>query len=483
MATDTKVKAGVREWGFFLDGAWVFDGEAFEVHAPHDGSLVGTGHLASLHHAEAAVEAAHRAFDVTRKLPGYRKQAILRKISEAIRSRAEEFAVLIALEAGKPIRTARAEVERAVLTFAVAAEEAARIGGEWLPLDRMESAEGRGGIVRRFPLGPVLGITPFNFPLNLVAHKVAPAIAAGCPIILKPAPQTPLTALLLAEIVSQTEWPAGAFAVLPLVVETAEKLVRDDRLKLLSFTGSAAVGWSLKPKAGKKKVVLELGGNAAVIVHSDADVEDAARRCVGGGFSYAGQSCISVQRILVQRSILAKFTDALVSGVSKLKVGEPRDERTDVGPMIDEGAARRALSWIEEAVAGGAQVLCGGKRTGAYLEPTVLTGVRKGMKACEEEIFAPVVEIEPYDEFQEAIDRVNASRYGLQAGVFVRDIQLLMKAFADLEVGGVIAGDVSSWRADHMPYGGVKDSGIGREGLRYAIEDMTELRILVLNLA
>lgn len=478
----TSTRAASKDWGFYLDGQWVKEGERFEVRSPHDGSVAGTGHWASSKHADSAVAAAQRAFGVTRKMPGYQRQAILREISSSIRARSEEFAALIAVEAGKPIRTARAEVDRAVFTFAIAAEEATRIGGEWLPLDWQESSAGRGAIVRRFPLGPILGITPFNFPLNLVAHKVAPAIASGCPIVLKPAPQTPLTSLLLADVVARTSWPAGGFSVLPLSVEDAERLVRDDRLKLLSFTGSAAVGWSLKGKAGKKKVVLELGGNAAVIVHSDADVDDAARRCVGGGFSYAGQSCISVQRIFVQRSILSKFTASLVAGVARLKLGDPLDDATDVGPMINEAAARRAAAWIEEAVAGGANLLCGGRRRGAFLEPAVLTNVKREMKVCSEEVFAPVVTIDPYDEFDEAIRKVNDSPYGLQAGLFVREMGLLMKAFEGLEVGGVISGDVSAWRIDHMPYGGVKDSGMGREGLRYAIEDMTEPRILVLNL-
>jgi acyl-CoA reductase-like NAD-dependent aldehyde dehydrogenase len=476
------IRSDVREGGVFLEGRWFREGESFEIHSPRDGLVMGTGHWATAKHAEAAVVAAQRAFESTRKLAGYQRQSILRQISDSIGKRAEEFASLIALEAGKPIRTARAEVERAAFTFAVAAEEATRITGEWLPLDWRESAAGRGAIVRRFPLGPILGITPFNFPLNLVAHKVAPAIAAGCPIILKPAPQTPFTSFLLAEVLAQTAWPPGALAVLPLTNEDAEGLVRDDRLKLLSFTGSAAVGWSLKSKAGKKKVVLELGGNAAVIVHSDADVEDAAGRCVAGGFSYAGQSCISVQRIFVQRQVLAKFTAALLDGVSKLRLSDPLEESTDVGPMISESAARRATCWIEEAVAGGAVLLWGGKRQGAYLEPTVLAEVKRDMKVCSEEIFAPVVVLDPYDDFEEAIRRVNDSSYGLQAGIFTRDLKLLMKAYEELEVGGVIGGDVSSWRIDHMPYGGVKDSGLGREGLRYAIEDMTEPRILVLNL-
>jgi acyl-CoA reductase-like NAD-dependent aldehyde dehydrogenase len=480
MATATK--SGVRDWGVYLGGKWISEGQPFEILAPHDGSVVGTGHLGSANDAETAVVAAIRAFEVTRKLAAFERQSILRQISESIRERSDEFASLIALEAGKPIRTARAEVDRAIFTFAIAAEEATRIGGEWLPLDWQEPAAGRGAIIRHFPIGPILGITPFNFPLNLVAHKVAPAIAAGCPIVLKPAPQTPLTSLLLAEIISQTAWPAGGFSVLPLANEDAEKLVRDDRLKLLSFTGSAAVGWALKAKAGKKKVVLELGGNAAVIVHSDADVEDAARRCVLGGFSYAGQSCISVQRILAHRSILTAFTDKLLDRVAALKVGDPLDESTDVGPMIDEAAARRAEAWIEEAVAGGARVLLGGKRRGTFMDPTVLSNVKSNMKVCAEEVFAPIVIVDSYEGFDDAIRRVNESAFGLQAGVFTRDFKLVMKAFEELEVGGVIVGDSSAWRIDHMPYGGVKDSGMGREGLRYAIEDMTEPRILVLNL-
>ena len=477
-ATGTPVKT----WGFYLDGKWLTEGERFEVLAPYDRALVGGSYRATAVHAEAAVRAAQRAFQITRKMAGYERQAILRAISEGIGKRREEFAHLIALEAGKPIRTARAEVDRAVFTFAVAAEEATRIGGEWLPLDWQASTAGRAGIIRRFALGPILAITPFNFPLNLVAHKVAPAIAAGCTTVLKPAPQTPLTSLLLAEVCEQAGLPAGALNVLPLANQEAEKLVGDDRLKMLTFTGSVPVGWALKGKSGKKKVTLELGGNAAVIVHCDADVDVAADRCVVGGFSYAGQSCISVQRIYVQRSIQEQFLARLLAGVRKLHVGDPLNEATDVGPMISEEAARRAASWIEEAVAGGAKLHAGGKREGAVLQPTVLTNVRAEMKVSCEEVFAPVVIIESYDEFADAIRRVNDSPFGLQAGVFTRDSKLLFSAFENLEVGGVIVGDMSAFRIDHMPYGGVKDSGIGREGLRYAIEEMTEPRILVLHL-
>ncbi len=478
----TATRTPVREWGFFVHGKWITDGETAEIRSPYDGAPVGTIHVATTMHAEAAIRAAQHAFEGTRQMPAYERRRILQAVSDSIAENREELATMMALEAGKPIRTARAEVDRAIFTFAIAAEEATRIGGEWLPLDLQPAAAGRGGIVRRFPLGPVLGITPFNFPLNLVAHKIAPAIAAGCTMVLKPAPKTPLSALHLAKLVQAAGLPDGALNVLPMTNADAEQLVSDDQLKLLSFTGSAAVGWSLKAKAGKKKVVLELGGNAAVIVHSDADVDEAAAKCVQGGFSYAGQSCISVQRIFVQRSVEAKFTERVVARTQRLKVGDPLDESTDVGPMIDESAARRAADWIEEAVSGGAELLCGGARQGALLEPAVLRHTKPNMKVNSEEVFAPIVVIEPYDDFDEAIRRVNDSPYGLQAGVFTSDARLLFRAFEQTEVGGVIANDMSSFRIDHMPYGGVKDSGMGREGLRYAIEDMTEPRLLVLNL-
>ena len=326
------------------------------------------------------------------------------------------------------------------------------------------------------------GITPFNFPLNLVAHKVAPAIAAGCPMVLKPAPQTPLSSLLMAEAVQQAGWPDGGLNVLPLSNDNASLLVTDDRLKMISFTGSAAVGWQIKKNAGKKKVVLELGGNAAVIVHGDADIAYAAERCVAGGFGYAGQTCISVQRILVEQSVYGKFTDQLLAGVSQLTTGDPSSESTDVGPLIRESDAIRADDWVEEAVRGGARLLCGGDRQGSILEPTVLTGTRPDMKVNCLEMFAPVVTVEPYSDFDDALRQVNSSTYGLQAGIFTRDAKLMFQAFEELEVGALVAGDVPSFRIDHMPYGGLKDSGLGREGLRYAIEEMTEPKLLVMNL-
>jgi acyl-CoA reductase-like NAD-dependent aldehyde dehydrogenase len=468
--------------GFFVDGRWREDGDVVDICAPYDGSLIARVVQGRREHAEAAIAAAVKAFGTTRRLPAFERQRVLRRISAAIAERKEEFARTLAQEAGKPIKGARTEVDRAVFTFNVAAEESTRIHGEYLPLDWQEFTAGRWGIVRRFPIGPVAGITPFNFPINLVAHKVAPAIAAGCSMVLKPAPQTPLCSLLLAECVQQAGWPDGGLNVLPLANEDASLLVTDDRIKLISFTGSVPVGWDIKRRAGKKKVVLELGGNAAVIVHSDADLGYAVDRCVTGGFAYAGQTCISVQRILVEHSVYGKFTDLLVEGVKKLHVGDPLDNSTDVGPLIRESDALRTSAWIDEAIHAGARVLCGGKRRGLIVEPTILTGTRPEMKVNSQEVFGPVVTVEPYKDFDEGLRRVNDSCFGLQAGIFTRDAKLLFQAYEELEVGGLIAGDIPSFRVDHMPYGGVKDSGLGREGIRYAIEEMTEPKLLVMNL-
>ena len=472
----------VSTQGFFLDGKWVEDGNVVEIRSPYDGSVIAQVYQGRREHAEAAIAAAVKAFGTTRRLPAFERQRVLRRVAESITQRREEFARTMAQESGKPIKASRTEVERSIFTFTVAAEESTRIYGEYLPLDWQQSTAGRWGIVRRFPIGPIAGITPFNFPLNLVAHKVGPAIAAGCPIILKPAPQTPLTALLLAETVQQAGWPDGGFNVLPLSNEDTGLLVTDDRLKMISFTGSAAVGWQIKKNAGKKKVVLELGGNAGVMVHSDADLAYAADRCVAGGFGYAGQTCISVQRILVERSVFAEFVDLLLARVKKLQTGDPMEESTDLGPLIRESDAIRASDWVQEAVRGGARLLAGGRRKGSVMEPTVLTGTRSDMKVNCQEIFAPVVTVESYDHFEDGLRQLNHSSYGLQAGIFTRDAKLMFNAYDELEVGAVIAGDVPSFRIDHMPYGGVKDSGLGREGLRYAIEDMTESKLLVMNL-
>ena len=474
--------APVATHGFFVDGRWQQEGDIVEIRSPYDGTLVARVAQGRKEHAEAAIAAAVKAFGTTRRLPAFERQRILSQIAAFMIERKEEFARTLAQEAGKPIKAARTEIERSIFTFTVAAEESTRIHGEYLPLDWQEFTAGRWGIVRRFPIGPIAGITPFNFPLNLVAHKVAPAIAAGCPIVLKPAPQTPLCSLLLAECVQQAGWPDGGLSVLPLSNEDAGLLVTDERIKLISFTGSVPVGWDIKRRAGKKKVVLELGGNAAVLVHSDADVAYAAERCVVGGFAYAGQTCISVQRILVEQSVYGKFTDLLIEAVKQLKTGDPMDESTDVGPLIRESDAIRTTAWIDEAVRAGARLLCGGRRTHNIVEPTILTGTKPDMKVNCQEIFGPVVTVEPYQNFDQALRQVNSSIYGMQAGVFTRDAKLLFQAYEELEVGGVIAGDVPSFRIDHMPYGGVKDSGLGREGLRYAIEEMTEPKLLVMNL-
>ena len=474
--------APVATHGYFLDGRWSQDGDPIEVHAPYDGTVIAHVIQARREHADAAIAASVKAFGTTRRLPAFERQRVLRRVAQSISERRDEFSRTLAQEAGKPIKLARIEVDRAVFIFNVAAEEATRIYGEYLPLDWQESTAGRWGMVKRFPLGPVAGITPFNFPLNLVAHKVAPAIAAGCSMVLKPAPQTPLCALLLAECVQQAGWPDGGLNVLPLSNEDASLLVTDDRIKLISFTGSVPVGWDIKRRAGKKKVALELGGNAGAIVHSDADLSYAAERCVSGGFAYAGQTCISVQRILVEESVYGKFTDLLVEGVKKLKAGDPLDESTDLGPLIRESDAIRVTQWVDEAVRSGARLVCGGARKGSIVEPTVLTGTKPEMKVNCQEIFGPVVTIEPYRAFDEALRRINSSNYGLQAGLFTRDAKLLFQAFDDLDVGALIAGDIPSFRIDQMPYGGVKDSGLGREGLRYAIEEMTEPKLLVMNL-
>jgi acyl-CoA reductase-like NAD-dependent aldehyde dehydrogenase len=475
------IEGGILELGFLLNGKWHSDGEPIEIHSPGTGQLVGVTNRASAAQMEEAIHGAVRAFELTRHLGGFERQRVLRHIAQAIERQREDLARVVALEAGKPVKAARVEVERAAFTFSIAAEEAVRVGGEYLPLDWQAAAVGRWGIVRRFPLGPIAAITPFNFPVNLVAHKLAPAIAAGCPVVLKPAPQTSLSSLRLAQIIEAAGWPAGALSVLPVSNDDAGILVTDDRLKLLSFTGSTAVGWALKQKAGKKKVVLELGGNAGVLVCADANLEYAAERCVLGGYTYAGQTCISVQRILVEESAFDKFSEALVSRVHKLKTGNVLDEHTDVGPLINEDAARRVIDWVEEAVRGGAKVLCGGKRQGATVLPTVLTHTKPEMRVNCMEIFGPVVTVEKFRDFGDALKMMNRSDFGLQAGLFTKDFTRITRAFETLEVGGLMVGEVPSWRIDHMPYGGVKDSGIGREGLRYAIEEMTEPRLLAIH--
>jgi acyl-CoA reductase-like NAD-dependent aldehyde dehydrogenase len=470
--------AGVHQ--LYLAGEWTASADVVDVLSPYDRHVVGRVAMATPAQLEQAIADSVRAFAATRKLAGYERQRALAFVARGLTERAEEFAQCIMAEAGKPIRTARAEVERAAFCFQYAAEQSTRLTGDVLPLDALPVGANRLGILRRAPLGPVAAITPFNFPLNLVAHKMAPAMAAGCSIVLKPATQTPFSALLLAQLVAASGYPREAVSVLPMTNQTASPLVEDERFKLFTFTGSSSVGWAMKSRAGKKKVALELGGNAGCIIHSDADLDKAAARCVAGGFAFAGQSCISVQRILVEKSVYAAFVEKLAAAVAKLVVGDPAEETTEVGPMIRPEDAARAEEWIAEAVAGGAKVVCGGTRQGSIVAPTVLTNTRESQKVNCQEVFAPLVTVEPYDDFEEALQRVNRSPYGLQAGVFTRDMGRILRAYEELEVGGVIAGDVPTFRIDHMPYGGVKDSGLGREGIAYAIEEMTEPKLLVL---
>jgi len=468
------------ESGFLVAGKWISTGQRVNIRSPYDGKSIGSTRLADRKDLESAISAATESFAEVRQLAAHKRKEVLLSVASAIRENADRFVRLMALEAGKPTKPARVEVDRAVLTFTTAAEEAVRIYGEYLPLDLLPATEGCWGIVRRFPVGPMAAITPFNFPLNLVAHKLAPAIAVGSPVVLKPAPQTPFCALLLAKLILDAGWPKSALSVLPLSNQDAGVLVADERIKLLSFTGSAAVGWQLKRNAGKKRVVLELGGNAAVIVHRDADVEHAISRCVSGAFSYAGQSCISVQRILVHAEVFDRFTAGMVEAATLLKMGDPLNETTDVGPMIRASDVKRVENWIREATSSGAKLLCGGKTSGSIITPTLLSATTPRMKVNCEEMFAPVATIEPYENFDSALEQVNQSPYGLQAGLFTRDAGLIFHAFEKLAVGGVIAGDVPTFRVDPMPYGGVKDSGLGREGIRYAMEEMTERKLLVM---
>jgi acyl-CoA reductase-like NAD-dependent aldehyde dehydrogenase len=467
---------------FFLAGAWESSNQALPVTCPYDGSIVGTTWVAGDAEFERATQAAVDAARVMREVPAYERAAILLRAHAGLVARRDEIGRTIAGEAGKALRDALAESDRGTQTFQVAAEEARRIGGEVIPMDLAPHGRGRVAFTRRYPIGPIAGISPFNFPFNLTAHKLAPAVAAGNPIVLKPATKTPLSALILADALDRAGLPKGALSVLPMSRETGDRLVTDERYKLLTFTGSSAVGWAMKARAGKKKVVLELGGNAGVIVDETADLGYAVRRIALGGFALAGQSCISVQRVFVHASVFDRFASELCARLESLKVGSPFDPATDIGPMIEESEAARIESWVNEAVQQGARLLTGGKRLGpALYAPTVLADVPETAKVCAREVFAPVVGLYRYEDFNDALARVNLSPYGLQAGIFTSTLARTLDAMDVLEVGGVMVNDVSAWRIDHMPYGGVKDSGIGREGPRYAIEEMTEQKIVVIN--
>jgi acyl-CoA reductase-like NAD-dependent aldehyde dehydrogenase len=477
MATAT----GAKPHPIFLAGRWVESPDQLVVDNPADSDKpAGATFNATEQQYEEAVKAAVDAFEVTRHLPAFERGRILRDISNGIKARREEIGKVLATEAGKPIRDALVEVDRATLTFRLGAEEAERMVGETIPLDLMASSKDRVGITRRFPIGPIAGISPFNFPLNLAAHKISPAIASGNPIVLKPPSKDPLTMLTVAEIIEAAGVPTGSVSILPMTRELGDRMVADDRFKLLTFTGSPSVGWRMKERAGKKKVVLELGGNAGVIVDKTADLDWAVRRILVGAYTYAGQVCISVQRMFVHEDIWDAFMGKFIEGAKTLKVGDPLDSQTDVGPMVDANAASRTQRWVDEAVELGGKVLLGGKADRNFFPPTVLTDVPVTAQVCSNEAFAPLVVAFPFRDFNDAVRQVNDSFFGLQTGVFTNDLANAWLGFHEIEVGGVIVNDVPTYRIDHMPYGGVKDSGLGREGLRWAIEDMTELRIMVL---
>jgi acyl-CoA reductase-like NAD-dependent aldehyde dehydrogenase len=451
-----------------------------EVTDKYTGETATRVALADAAAIDRGIAAAVEAAPAMARLAPYERQAVLEHCVRRFRERSDELAYSLCVEAGKPIRDSRAEVTRLIDTFRIAAEESVRIGGEVLNLEISPRARGYSGMTRRVPIGPCSFISPFNFPLNLAAHKIAPAIAAGCPFVLKPASRTPIGALLIGEILAETELPPGAFSILPCHRDGADLFTTDERLKLLSFTGSPSVGWDLKARAGKKKVILELGGNAACIVDADADLDDVIARLIVGAFYQSGQSCIGVQRILIHEAVYDEVKVRLVAATAELAMGDPKDEKTFIGPMIAESEAERLEKWIASAVKAGGRVLVGGRRQGAMLEATLLEGVPQAQPLCAEEAFGPVAVLSSFNDLDAALDEVNNSTFGLQAGIFTRDVYKIQRAWERLEVGGVIAGDVPSWRVDNMPYGGVKDSGLGREGVRYAIEDMTEIRLLVL---
>lgn len=467
--------------GCFINGRWVETKDRLPVLSPWSGEALAEVSLAGAPEWEAAIVAAQEAAKVFRSFSSFERRGLLEKLAAGVKARQEELAQSIVAEGGKPVTYARGEMDRGVTTLSLAAEEAVRIGGEVLPLDLAAATKGRWGLTRRFPLGPVLGITPFNFPFNLAAHKVGPALAAGNPIILKPPSKTPLTALKLAEIYEEAGLPAGGLQVLPSTTELTEKAVADERFKAVSFTGSAAVGWHLKSVAGRKRVILELGGNAACIVDGDADLKYAAHRCAAGAFAHAGQICIAVQRLLVHREVYEPFKEYFLETIHReIGTGDPCLEATVVGPFIDAGVGVRVRTWVKEALDGGARMLAGNLGAGHLMPPVVLENVSRDMKVWNREIFGPVATLTPFGDFAEALALANDSDYGLQAGVFTNNLNHAWQAFETLEVGGVIINDAPIFRQDHMPYGGIKASGLGREGLRYAIEELTELRLLAL---
>jgi len=469
----------MKTQAFYLAGKFTETENTINIYNSYTQNIIAEVCLASEQDLENAIIAAQSVQKEMAEMPSFLRYEILMQIARHLTDEKEQVAVVLSKEACKPLKSALVEVDRAIQTFIVAAEEAKRLPSEHISIDWAPVGAGKEGWVKYFPVGLVAAISPFNFPLNLAVHKIAPAIAAGCPIILKPSSSTPLSALELARIIDKTKLPKGALSVLPMDRATGNLLVTDERFKLLTFTGSPDVGWKMKSDAGKKKVVLELGGNAGVIITPTAHLDLAVKKCIGGGFSYAGQSCIHTQRIYVHKDIFDDFTDAFVGGTKLLKTGDPADPDTDISALIDEKNAIRVESWVKDAIEGGARLLCGGKREGSLIEPTVLTGTKREMNVCSLEIFGPVVIVEPYEDFTKAVAEINHGHYGLQAGVFTDSIAEMDYAFNNIEVGGLMINEVPTFRIDHMPYGGVKDSGLGREGVKYAILDMMEPRLMV----
>jgi acyl-CoA reductase-like NAD-dependent aldehyde dehydrogenase len=469
-----------KSYPYYLANKAVYANENLAVTDKYTGEVATRVALADASVIDAAIAAAQKAQPLLNKMRPYERQAILNHCVKRFEERFDELADALCIEAGKPIKDARGEVTRLIDTFRIAAEESVRMHGEVMNLEITPRAKGYQGMYKRVPIGPCSFISPFNFPLNLAAHKVAPAIATGCAFVLKPASRTPLGAIIIGEVLAETDLPEGAFSILPCSRDGADLFTTDERFKLLSFTGSPDVGWALKAKAGKKPVILELGGNAACIVDEDADLDDAIERIIFGAYYQSGQSCISVQRILVHEKRYAEFKQRYVEKVAKLVHGDPKKETTFIGPMISESEAQRLELWIKQAKDAGADVLCGGERKGAMLQACVLENVPNDAKIKADEAFGPVSIIASFNDFDAALKEVNNSQFGLQAGIFTRDIYKAHQAWDELDVGGVVIGDVPSWRVDNMPYGGVKESGLGREGVKFAMQDMTELRLMVL---
>jgi acyl-CoA reductase-like NAD-dependent aldehyde dehydrogenase len=471
----------MEKYKIYAAGQFVDTPGSLSVKRPYDGKVLATTGIADSDLLNEVIQKAKSAEGIMKSMPAYERSHILKSIAEGMTVKRSLLAEVLCQEAGKPLKYAYAEVDRAIQVFRIASEEARRIPGEYLSIDWTKAGEGKEGLIRYFPVGLIGAISPFNFPLNLSVHKLAPAIASGNPVILKPASQTPVTVLELAAIIHECNLPEGALSVLPMTRETGSLLITDPRIRMITFTGSPEVGWKMKEKSGRKKVVLELGGNAGVLVTESADLPMAVKKCVAGGYAYSGQVCIHVQRIFVADKLFEDFAAQFIDATAKLRIGDPMDMNTDISSMIDEANACRVEQWLGEAVAGGATVLHGGKRTGTFVEPTVITGTRSGMKVCDMEIFGPVVCLEKAGSFSEGISKINDSVYGLQAGVFTNRIDEMNEAFDRLEVGGVIINDVPTFRVDHMPYGGVKESGYGREGVKYSMMDMMEPRLMVKN--